>query len=111
MEITISGRHMEVTEAMQKQIREHVGKLPRFDDQIQHVTATLINDPAGQKVEVIAKCHKAILVANGQSHDVYLSIDQAFEKLQKRITRFHDKLTTKHAREAQQSSESAKRPE
>lgn len=110
MEVRISGRHMEVTETMEKHIRERLDKLPRFDDHILHITVTLANESSGPHVEAIAKCHKSILVANARGHDMYGSIDDALSKLGRRVARFHDKLVSKHAREAHRASESDREP-
>lgn len=111
MEVTISGRHMEVTEAMEKHVREHIDRLPHFDNHIQHVTVTLGRDSHSQHVEVIAKCHKTTLVANARGHDVYKSIEEAFAKLERQVARSHDKLVRKHSREAQQASEQNRKPD
>lgn len=111
MEVTISGRHTEVTEAMEKHIRDRIEKLPRFDEQIRHVTVTVDNESSARHVEVIAKCHKSILVANAEGHDMYESIDEAFCKLERRVARCHDKLVNKHAREAHKAAESERSSE
>ncbi len=87
---------------MQGHIRNHVDRLPRFDDQIQAVTVTLMRDARGDRVEVIARCHRSTLVANARSHDMYLSIDEAFGKMQRQIIRLHDKIVSKH--KAQQAA-------
>ena len=111
MEVIISGRHMEVTEAMENHVQAHIEKLPRFDDQIRRITVTLSDDSGEQCVEAIAKCHKATLVANASSHSIYASIEDAFSKLERRVARFHDRLVSKNAREAHRASESARRRE
>ncbi|MFP4026803.1 MAG: ribosome hibernation-promoting factor, HPF/YfiA family [Candidatus Brocadiia bacterium] len=98
MDVTISGRHVDVTDAMEKHVRDRVDRLPRLDDQILAVTVTLENDSGGEQVEVIAKCHRNILVTNARSHNMYESIDKAFAKLERRISRLHDKLIEKRSR-------------
>ena len=111
MEVRISGLHMEVTQAMEKHIRERIDKHPRFDNDIQHITVTLANESNCPHVEVIAKCRKSIVVANGRGHDMYKSIDEAFSKLERRVARVHDKLISRHSREAQKASEADRKPE
>ncbi len=102
MDLQITGRHIEVTDGMKQHIRQHVEKLPKFDDKIQYVTVTLDVDGGDQFVELIAKCHRADLVAEARGHDIYPCIDQAFAKLQRQITRHHDKLTSHKTRTPQQ---------
>ena len=111
MDVTISGRHMEVTDAMESHIRERIGKLPRFDDRIQAVSVTLASDAGEEQIEVIAKCHRNVLVAEARSHDMYDSIDEAFAKLERRVARLHDKLVDRHSREAQRAAEHDRQPQ
>jgi putative sigma-54 modulation protein len=111
VEVEISGRHVEVTEAMEKHIRERIDKLPRFDDHIQHITVTLANESSGPHVEAVAKCHRSILVANAAGHEMYEAIDEVISKLARRVARLHDKLVNKHAREAHKACESDKEPD
>lgn len=111
MEFTVSARHMEVTEWMEKHIAEHVDKLPRLDGHITRLTVTLSKDSSGEQVEIIAKCHRSTLVVNAQGHDLYPVIEDAFNKIESRIARLHDKIVSKHAREAQKAAETTRRPE
>ncbi len=98
MDITISARHMDLTEAMDNHIRERIEKLPRFDDHIISITVTLDDDAGQEWVEIIAKCHREVLVTESGGHDLYAAIDDAFDKLERRITKLHDKLTEKRPR-------------
>ena len=111
MELAISGRHVQVTEAMERHVQGRVDRLPRLDDQITGIRVMLAKDSRGQRVEVVAKCHKTVLVANATSHDMYASIDESFEKLEHQIARCHDKLVRGRAREAHKAAESAKKPQ
>ncbi len=111
MDLTITGRHVEVTDAMERHIREHVDRLPRFDNQIHHITVTLANDSSGQQVELIARCHKSTLVAKVRGHDMYRSIEEAFSKLERRVARLHGKLLSKHSRRSRQASRFVNEPE
>jgi len=98
VEVEIAGRHMEVTEPMERHIREHIEKLPRFDDKIQYLTVTLDIDSGSPVVEIIAKCHRNDLVAEASGHDMYQSIDEAFAKMRRQIIRLHDKLVDHNPR-------------
>jgi len=108
VDVTISGRHMDVTEWMEKHINERAEKLPRLDGQLQHVTVTLDKDAGGEKVEVIAKCHRSTLVAVAEGHELYSTIEEAFKKIERQVARLHDKIVNGHSREAQKASETSK---
>jgi len=98
VDVHISGRHVRITEPMERRIREHAAKLPRLDGRIQYLVVTLNVDSGDQAVELVAKCHRADLVAAARSHDMYQSIDEAFAKIERQIARCHDKLLDSHAR-------------
>jgi ribosomal subunit interface protein len=96
---------------MQRHIEGHLDKLSRFEEMVQRLTVTLDMDSGLQLVELIANCPRADLVAEARQHDMYQSIDEAFAKIERRLTRYHDKLVNGRAREAQQASENDRRPE
>ena len=101
MDIQIAGRHVEVTDAMEAHVRQHVEKLPRFGDRVQYVTVTLGMDSGEPAVEIIAKCHRQDMVAVAHGHEIYPCIDEAFAKIQRQIARFHDKLVDHKGKNAQ----------
>lgn len=96
---------------MQRHIRQHINKLPRLDDRIQYLTITLAMDSGDQLVEIIAKCHRADLVAEARGHDMYQSIDDAFAKMERQISRYHDKRVSNRARGSQRDPEVSERPD
>jgi len=81
---------------MEKHIRDRVERLPRVDDQVRTVAVILQKDADGQYVEVKTTCHRSILVAKARSHDIYQSIDAAFDKVERQVARLHDKLISRH---------------
>jgi ribosomal subunit interface protein len=77
---------------MAKHINDHIEKLPRFDERIQYMKVMLDMDNGSPLVEIIAKCHRTDLVAEARGHDMYQSIDEAFAKMRRQISRLHDKI-------------------
>ncbi len=111
MEVVITGRHVDVTEPMNTHIHQRVNRLPRFDDKIQYLSVTLSMDSNAQHCEILTKCHRADLVAESRSHDMYESIDAAFGKIERRIARHHDKLVNRHTHAGHEASVAKRRPE
>ena len=111
MEVQIAGRHVEITDQMDGHIREQVEKLPPFAEKAQYVSVTLAVDSGNQVAEIIARSGRTDFVAQATTHDMYQSIDEAFNKMERRITRKHDRLVNNRSRAAQQASEVEKRPE
>lgn len=104
MEIQISGRHVAVSDQMDRHIREQIEKLPPFAEKAQYISVTLAVDSGNQVAEIIAHGGRTDFVAEASSHDMYKSIDEAFQKLERQFARQHDKLVHGRAREGQKES-------
>jgi putative sigma-54 modulation protein len=111
VDVEITGRHVKVTDAMESDIRQRIEHLPKFADSVQYIEVMLDVDSGNQMVEVIAKCGRADLVAEAKSHDMYQSIDDAFARIERQLTRYHDKVVNGRSRGAQKASRESKRPE
>ena len=88
MDITISGRHLEVTKAIREYAEEKAAKLPKFYDLIQGIELILDGgENKHMKAEVIVVAeHKNRFVAHHESEDLYGCIDQAMHKVQMQLT-------------------------
>jgi putative sigma-54 modulation protein len=111
VDVEITGRHVKVTDAMESHIRQRIEHLPKFADSVQYIEVMLDVDSGNQMVEVIAKCGRADLVAEAKSHDMYQSIDDAFARIERQLTRYHYKVVNGRSRGAQKASRESKRPE
>lgn len=88
MDITISGRHLEITPAIRQYADEKAAKLPKFYDLITSIELILDGNEGKQKraeVVVVAE-HKNRFVAHHEGDDLYGCIDQALHKIQSQIT-------------------------
>jgi putative sigma-54 modulation protein len=86
MKLIISGRHVNVTDAMREHARIHAEKLGRISNHLMHVTVTLAIEGERHAAEIIAKTRgKGELVAKSISHDMYASIDQVISKVEKQL--------------------------
>ncbi len=85
---------------MEEHIRQHIQKLPRYDDKIQYITVTLDTDAAENVVEIIAKCHRADLVAEARHHEMYPCIDEAFARIMRQVKRHHERVVSHKPRDA-----------
>jgi putative sigma-54 modulation protein len=88
VDITISGRHLEITPAIRQYAEEKVSKLPKYYDLIQIVEVILDGHEAKRtraEIVVIAE-HKNRFVAHHEGEDLYGCIDQAMHKVQQQLT-------------------------
>ena len=89
MLFTITGKHIEITDAIRKHAEEKTSKLPKYYDSINHVEV-LIDGKEGSNVsvEVIARGeHNKVFVVTETGDDAYKCIDVAVHKLERQIRR------------------------
>lgn len=89
MLFTITGRHLDITEAIRTHAEEKAGKLPRYYDGITQVEVIIDGSDGGsQSVEIIARGeHSLVFVAKESGDDTYANIDIAIHKLERQIRR------------------------
>jgi putative sigma-54 modulation protein len=102
VEITVSGRHLEITEAIRQHAEERANRLPKYYDLISGIEIILDGSAAKRKraeIVVIAE-HKNTFVAHHEGLDLYGCIDQAFHKVQQQIAAHKERFRNrKHSGE------------
>ena len=89
MLFTITGKHIEVTQAIKDHARDKTKKLPRYYNSINQIEV-IINGSEGGKpsVEIIARGeHSNVFVAKETGEDTYACIDLAARKLERQLRR------------------------
>ena len=87
MLFTITGKHIDVTEAMKKHAEEKTSKLPRYYDSINQIEVIIdgTNKPS-TSVEIIARAdHGRVFVGTETGEDAYNCIDLAVHKLESQL--------------------------
>jgi len=96
VDVTISGRHVAVTDAMRDHARQRAEKLEALSQHLMHVKITLSIEPGRQIAEIIASVRKhGEMVAKSESHDMYAAIDGAIAKIEKQLHKIEDRFRTK----------------
>ena len=100
MEITVSGRHIEVTPAIREYATGKVAKLPRYFDRLQSVdVVTDKTEHPSYEVEIIAKVDRADpFVVTERGEDLYACIDDAVDKLERRLSDRKERLRNRKHR-------------
>lgn len=93
MLFTMTGKHIEITEALRRHAQEKADKLPRFYDHISQVEVVLEGGQGGMpSVEVIARMeHAESTVARESGPDAYMCIDMAFHKIERQLKKTKEK--------------------
>ena len=87
MLFTITGKHIEITDALRAHAEEKTAKLPKFYDSINQVKVVIEGSEGnGKAVEIIAKGeHSNIFIVTEKGHDAYVCIDTAVRKLERQL--------------------------
>jgi len=91
--ITISGKHVEITESIKKHAEEKASKLPKYYNSINQVEVIIDGSRGGStSVEVIARAERSkVFIGNETGEDAYRCIDMAVHKLERQLRRAKSK--------------------
>jgi len=86
---TISGKHIEITEAIRRYAEEKTSKLPRYYNGINQVEVIIDGSQGGNtSVEIIARGeHSRVFIVTERGEDAYRCIDVAVRKLERQLRR------------------------
>lgn len=85
MKFIISGKNIDVTEALKEKVQEKVSRLEKFFQEDTKVTATMSVQKNDQTIEVLIPHHKTIYKAVETHPDMYTSIDKVVDMLERQI--------------------------
>jgi putative sigma-54 modulation protein len=97
MQINITGRHVDVTEAIKDYARRKIEKAVEEFRAVESVHVILDIQKINFIAEVVVQGkHHLHLDAKDVSHDLYASIDLVADKIVKQLRKNHDKIVTSH---------------
>jgi putative sigma-54 modulation protein len=95
--IHVTGRHVEITDFMKDYAIEKISKIERFMNRIIDVNVIMDIQKLDHRVEIILKAGNFKLTSSASTTDMYVSIDQAVDKLEAQILRYKSKIQDHHA--------------
>ena len=89
MLFTITGKHIEITDAIRSRVEDKTAKLPRYYNSLNQVEVIIEGSDGGNpSVEIIARAeHGKVFVARDVGEDMYACIDAAAHKIERQIRR------------------------
>ena len=89
MLFTISGKHIDITEAIKRHAEEKTSKLPKYYNSINQVEVIIDGNKGGNtSVEIIARAeHSKIFIVTETGEDPYKCIAVAVRKLERQLRR------------------------
>jgi putative sigma-54 modulation protein len=90
---TISGKHIEITQAIREHAEEKTSKLPKYYNSINQVEVIIDGGQGGStSVEIIARAeHSKVFVGTETGEDAYRCIDMAVHKIESQLRRAKSK--------------------
>lgn len=91
MNIIVNGRHLEITPALHSYAEEKIGKFEKYLSNITEAVVTLSVEKYRHKAEVLLKVNGVKIQAESVTGEVYSSIDEVAEKLEKQVIKYKEK--------------------
>jgi len=92
MNIEISGRHFNLTDAMKEHVEKKLATIERFYDGINDVHVILEVTSGTNHVHIQLRGNHLKLDSKSKSHDIYSAFDDAFETLESQIRKYKDRM-------------------
>ena len=96
MQLSISGHHVDVTDALRDYVTGKMDKLVRHSDHITNVHVVLSVEKLVRKAEATVHTSGAELFADATSEDMYAAIDMLGDKLDRQLLRHKEKTVDRH---------------
>ena len=99
MHMKITGRHMEVTEAMRSYMEKKITKLKRYYNRISEMEVIVEEEGLHHKIEIIVKAdnHQRFVVQHA-AEDGYACFDAAIDKIERQLTKHKEKSRNRKGR-------------
>lgn len=97
MKITLRGKNIEITDAIEEKVGEKLSKLDKYFIVSENVEAKVLvrTYPYGQKIEVTIPTEYVLLRAEVVDQDLYNAIDLVIDKLEGQIRKYKTRLNRK----------------
>lgn len=96
MNVTISGKNIEVTQGLKTAVLEKLGKLEKYFTPDTTIQVTLSVEKERQKIEVTIPVKGSIIRSEQVSNDMYVSIDLVEEVIERQLRKYKKKIVDKH---------------
>lgn len=94
MQVTITFRGMDATESLKFHVRERVEHIEKYFDRSVEVHAVLSVERYLQHADITIQAGPYVLRGKSKSEDLYKSIDEAVEKIERQVKRYKDRIRT-----------------
>lgn len=101
MDLTVTGHHVEITNALRDYVATRFEKLERHFDNMTGIDCVLTVEKLFHKAEATLHVGGATIHAEATNGDMYAAIDNLADKLDRQLTKHKEKVTDHHARDVE----------
>ena len=94
MQVNITFRGMESTESLKSYVKERIEHIEKYFDRAVEAHAVLSLERYLHHADITIQAGSYLLRGKTKSEDMYKSIDEAVDKIEKQLKRYRDKLKT-----------------
>lgn len=94
MEVTVTGRKIEMTNALRNRVGEKIKGIKKFLNGVKDVHVVLSVEKYRHFAEIILNANGYIIHCKEETDDMYSTIDRVIEKLTKQIKKHKDRIIT-----------------
>lgn len=98
MEINITFRHSDPSPALKTHIQEKMDKLAKYFIKPTMAHITLNVEGARHHAEISISENHGYFTAQEMTHDMYISVDRAIEKIERQLKKYKEKIKNHHKR-------------
>ena len=95
MQVNITFRHLEPTEALKSHVKGRVEHVQKYIDRPSEAHAVLHVENLSHHAEITVKAGRFLLRGTAKSKDMYASIDEAADKIERQLLKHKGKLADK----------------
>ncbi len=94
--VSVSGRHVLITEAIKTYACEKVKKLEHYSKDILDVAITMDIQRQEHRVDILVRIGHFVIKVHASSNDMYASIDRAVDKLVAKFMKYKSRMQAHH---------------
>ena len=98
MKVTVTARHMEISDVMMEYARDKAERLGKFFDKLRRIEVVLNSEKDKRySAEIIAAATRGqVLVCHSTDSTATAALDAVLDKMERQLTKFKEKLRGKH---------------
>jgi putative sigma-54 modulation protein len=91
--LTVTGRHIEITDTMREYAERKVQRLVRYFDRVDDIEVVADHEGGKSRVDLVVRTdHRDTFVGRVDADDYYEAIDLVVDKLERQLTKHKEKL-------------------